>query len=153
MPHIHEKIDFCADTFVVNGDAVLLRMHDKHHIWLPPGGHIELDEEPQQAATREVKEEVGMEVELVGKPQQVFKNGEKELLVPRVMNRHYVNETHEHICFIFFARSNTREFTQGETEVSDDIRWFTKEELDDLQYGVSDRIRHYAHAALEELAS
>jgi 8-oxo-dGTP pyrophosphatase MutT (NUDIX family) len=151
MPHIHEKIDYDSDTFIVNGDAVLLRMHDKYKLWLPPGGHIELDEEPQEAAVREVKEEVGLEVLLLGEGENTFPDGEKELLVPRFMNRHRINETHEHISFVFFATSDTREFSQGDTEVSDEIRWFTKEELDNPDFGVTERVKYYAHAALEEL--
>src|SRR5665213_2023226 len=144
MPHIHEKIDFDADTFIVNGNAVLLRMHDKHKHWFPPGGHIELDEEPQEAAVREVKEEVGMDIELVNSSKRIFEDGEKELIVPRFMNRHRINDTHEHISFVFFARSNTREFFQGEKEISDGIRWFTKEDLDNPEFGVMERICYYA---------
>lgn len=44
MAHIHEKIDFVADVFIVYKDKVFLRMHDKLHVWLSVGGHIELDE-------------------------------------------------------------------------------------------------------------
>ena len=33
---------------------------------LPLGGHIELHEDPEQAALREAKEESGLEVELLG---------------------------------------------------------------------------------------
>ena len=153
MPHIHEKIDFDADTFIVNGDAVLLRLHDKYKMWLVPGGHIELDEEPEEAAVREVWEEVGLKVDLVGERGHIFDDGEKTLLVPRFMNRHKINDTHEHISFVFFARSDTREFHQGETEVSENIRWFTREELDDPEYGINERIRFYAKAALDELGS
>lgn len=52
MPHIHEKIDFTAEVFVVYKNKVLLRLHDKYKIWLSVGGHIELHEEPNQAAVR-----------------------------------------------------------------------------------------------------
>jgi ADP-ribose pyrophosphatase YjhB (NUDIX family) len=153
MPHIHKKIDFVVDIFVVNRDSVLLRMHDKYKIWLVPGGHIQLDEEPEEAAVREVQEEVGLEVELVGERGHVFANGEKTLLVPRFMNRHKISDTHEHISFVFFARSETREVHQGETEVSDEIRWFTKEELENQKYCINERIRFYAKAALDELGT
>ncbi len=34
MPHIHEKIDFTAEVFIVNSDKVLLRKHDKYKFWL-----------------------------------------------------------------------------------------------------------------------
>lgn len=66
MPHLHEKIDFVSSVYIVNGDAVLLRKHDKYKMWLPPGGHIELDEDPSEAAIREAKEEVGLDVTLSG---------------------------------------------------------------------------------------
>jgi ADP-ribose pyrophosphatase YjhB (NUDIX family) len=153
MPHIHEKIDFCTDVFVVNGDAVLLRMHDKYNKWLAPGGHIELDEDPTQAAVREVKEEVGLDIKLAGEPAPSLDKGDQELLTPRFMNRHPINDIHEHITFVYFARSDTRDVVQGETEVSDHIKWFTEEELEDPSYGVTERIKLHAKAALKELAS
>ena len=66
MPHIHEKVDFTVEVFIVHNGKVLLRKHDKYKIWLSVGGHIELDEDPNQAAIREVKEEVGLDVKLFG---------------------------------------------------------------------------------------
>ncbi len=62
MPHIHEKIDFTVEVFIVYDNKVLLRKHDKYKKWLSIGGHIELDEDPNQAAIREVKEEVGLDI-------------------------------------------------------------------------------------------
>jgi 8-oxo-dGTP pyrophosphatase MutT (NUDIX family) len=153
MPHIHEKIDFAADVFIVNGDAVLLRMHDKHKMWLSPGGHIELDEDPTQAAVREAKEEVGLDVTLVGEVAANEDDGEKELLVPRFLNRHKINDTHEHISFVYCGTSDSRNVTQGETEVSENIKWFTRVELDDSQYGITERIKMYAKAALDALTT
>ena len=64
MPHIHEKIDFTSEVFIVYQDKVLLRIHDKYGRWLSIGGHIELDEDPVQAAIREAKEEVGLDIEI-----------------------------------------------------------------------------------------
>ena len=64
MPHIHEKIDFTVEVFIVHKDKVLLRMHDKYHLWLSVGGHIELDEDPVQGIIREVKEEVGLDIKI-----------------------------------------------------------------------------------------
>ena len=66
MAHIHEKIYFTVEVFVVYGNKVLLRKHDKYGIWLSVGGHIELDEDPNQAALREVREEVGRIVQASG---------------------------------------------------------------------------------------
>lgn len=152
MPHIHEKIDYTVEIFVVNNGAVLLRKHDKYKIWLTPGGHIELDEDPTQAAVREVKEEVGLDVKLFGEVPQITEGGAyKELLAPRFMNIHPINDVHQHISLVYFASSDTRDMTQGETEISDELHWFSAEELDDPQWGVAETIRHYAKTALQEV--
>ena len=156
MPHIHEKIDFVANVFVVNGDAVLLRKHDKHKIWLPPGGHIELDEDPAEAAVREIREEVGLDVQLIsannfpdgGNAYMGSERDGKDLPVPLFLNRHRINEIHEHISFEYVGVSETLEVRQGEQEVSDEVKWFTEEELGDTQYDVPARIQAYARKAL-----
>ncbi|MEN9390199.1 MAG: hypothetical protein RLZZ283_299 [Candidatus Parcubacteria bacterium] len=154
MPHLHDKIDFVSDVYIVNGDTVLLRMHDKHHLWFPSGGHIELYEDPIEAAHREVKEEVGLDIELHGTVLNKSMPGETELLPPRFLNRHRINETHEHIAFTYFARSMSRDIVEGvEREKSAEIRWFTKSELEDATLDILPRVRFYALTALEELAT
>jgi ADP-ribose pyrophosphatase YjhB (NUDIX family) len=65
MPHIHTQsgqIDLVAEVFCVFQNTVLFRLHEKYCIWLPPGGHVELNETPEEAAVREVKEETNMRV-------------------------------------------------------------------------------------------
>lgn len=41
----------------------LLVDHKKAGLWLPPGGHVELDEHPKKTVRREIKEELGIESE------------------------------------------------------------------------------------------
>ena len=152
MPHIHEKIDFTATTYIVHDGRVLLRKHDKYKSWLAIGGHIELDEDPPHAVVREAKEEVGLDIELVpATPVKRFADA-KELIPPRFMNRHRINDLHEHVDLIYFATSKNDVIHQGDIEVSEAIRWFTATELDDPLFGVINRIRYYAHAALEALS-
>ena len=157
MPHIHEKIDFTASVFIVNGDAVLLRMHEKYHKFLPVGGHIELHEDTNDAAIREAKEESGLDVTLVGDISQAPCDhggiGFKNLLPPRFMNVHDTTKAgHQHIDHIYFARSDTRTIAPHPTEANVDIRWFTKEELDDPRYDLYPSTRYYAKIALTELS-
>lgn len=64
MPHIHDKYDFVITVFIVYKDKVLLVHHPRYDKWIPMGGHIELDEDPEQALFREIKEETGLEVEI-----------------------------------------------------------------------------------------
>lgn len=40
--------------------SVLLVDHINAGLWLPPGGHVEVDEHPAQTAEREVHEELGL---------------------------------------------------------------------------------------------
>ena len=151
MPHIHEKVDFTAEVFIVHKNKVLLRKHDKLKFWLSIGGHIELDEDPTQAAVREAKEEVGLDVKLVGEV-KTFTDGTTALLAPRFLNRHHINDTHEHITFVYFATTESDNINQGTTEISDEIRWFTREDLENPQYELRDNVKFYAEEALGALA-
>lgn len=51
--------------FVVEGDRTLLHWHRKLQLWLPPGGHIDADEDMAQAVVREVVEETGIAAAIV----------------------------------------------------------------------------------------
>ena len=129
MPHIHEKIDFTVEAFVVYKDRVLLRKHDKYHKWLSVGGHIELDEDPNQAAVREVKEEVGLDVILADDLLPFKKEtGEyRELIPPKFLNRHRISDAHEHVTLTYFAAADTDEVQEPDDgEASGRCRWFAK---------------------------
>ena len=150
MPHIHEKIDFAAEVFVVHGDKVLLRLHDKYKIWLSVGGHIELDEDPNQAAIREVKEEVGLDVELFDNREIHTSNKDfVELISPISMNRHPINETHDHVSMIYFAKANSYEVVPEKED--DKWEWCTKERLETLD--LREDIKFYAIKAIDTLGS
>jgi 8-oxo-dGTP pyrophosphatase MutT (NUDIX family) len=153
MPHIHDKIDFTTEVFVVYNNKVLLRKHDKYGIWLSVGGHVELHEDPNQAAIREVKEEVGLNVQLYHDGTYPLSSYTKyiELIPPQFMNKHRINDSHEHVTLTYFAKSNTDQLILSETEKSDECRWFTKEELDDTEYEIIDHVKMYAKSALEKL--
>lgn len=150
MPHINEKIDFTVDVYIVHNNKVLLRKHDKYNIWLGVGGHIEPDEDPNQAVYREVKEEVGLEVELHDN-RQARESSEQylELIPPVFLNRHRINPNHEHISLIYFANSKTDIHTNEGPEVSEDIRWFSLEELENDGLDINEDIKRYALAALK----
>ena len=153
MPHIHEKIDWTVDVFVVYKNKVLIRKHDKYDKWLAVGGHIELDEEPTQAAVREVMEESGLKVELIGKLPDFADNttGYRELLPPRYMNIHNINETHKHISLVYFAKANSDKVVDEGREKSKGYKWFTKDDLEKNVEGISESIRSYALKALESV--
>ena len=104
MAHIHEKIDFTVAIFVVHEAQILLIHHRKLNAWLPLGGHIELDEDPEQAALREAKEESGLDVILLGERPPTTGPGTRALIAPRFLDIHRISDTHEHIGLIYWAR-------------------------------------------------
>ena len=150
MAHIHEKIDFTVAIFVVHDGKVLVVHHRKLKRWLPLGGHIELDEDPEIAALRETKEESGLDVELVGERPPTTGPGTRALIAPRFLDIHRIHETHEHIGMIYWARPLSGNVTLA-TEEHLDIRWCTGEELDALEPKMSDAVKWYCRKALEEV--
>ena len=154
MPHIHEKIDYCVEVFIVYKNKVLLRMHDKFNTWLSVGGHIELDEDPTEAAIREIKEEVGLEVKLVGikAPLEDEKDevDYKHLFTPRFLGSHQVNKTHKHIIFVYFAKAKSdKVFDSISEHERAETKWVTKDELKDMK--LFPNVLFYAEEALKEL--
>jgi 8-oxo-dGTP pyrophosphatase MutT (NUDIX family) len=151
MAHIHEKIDFTVAIFVVHQGKVLLIHHRQLDRWLPLGGHIELDEDPEAAALREAREESGLEVELLGERPPTTGPGTRALLAPRFLDIHRINARHEHIGMIYWARPRNGTLTLSSSE-HHDIRWCAAGDLDVLQPRMSEAVKWYCRKALEEVA-
>jgi len=173
MAHIHEKIDFTVAIFVVYDGKILLIHHRKLDKWLPLGGHIELDEDPEQAALREAKEESGLDVELLGDRPPTTSPGTRALIAPRFLDIHRISGTHEHIGMIYWARpkagqaSSLRSESASASEAAGcletrltlaaaehhDIRWCALNELDTLSPPMTDAVKWYCRAALREIST
>jgi 8-oxo-dGTP pyrophosphatase MutT (NUDIX family) len=152
MAHIHEKIDFTVAIFVVHQDKLLLIHHRNLNQWLPLGGHIELDEDPEQAALREAKEESGLEVELLGERPPTTGPGTRALITPRFLDIHRISDTHEHIGLIYWARPRNGTLTLAPAE-HHDIRWCSAEELEQLRPPMSNAVKWYSRQALNEISA
>lgn len=150
MAHIHEKIDFTVAIFVVHEARVLVIHHRKLDKWLPLGGHIELDEDPEQAALRETKEESGLDVDLLGERPPTTSPGTRALIGPRFLDIHRISDTHEHIGMIYWARPKAGSARLA-AEEHHDIRWCTAAELDSLTPSMSDAVKWYCRKAIEEV--
>ena len=152
MPHIHDKIDFTVAIFVVHEGRVLVIHHRKLDRWLPLGGHIELDEDPEQAALRETREESGLDVELLGERPPTTGPGTRALIGPRYLDIHRISETHEHIGMIYFARPKAGALALA-AEEHHDIRWVSSADLDALQPTMSNAVKWYCRKAIEEVSA
>lgn len=154
MPHLHEKIDFTVAIFVVHQGQILLIHHRKLNQWLPLGGHIELDEDPEQAALREAKEECGFEVELIGDRPPTTSPGTRALIAPRFLDIHQINPTHQHIGMIYWARPKNPTFHPVlAREEHHQIRWCSSVDLLTLQPPMKDAVLWYCQAAIKETST
>lgn len=139
--------DFTATAFVVWRGGVLLHKHRKLGRWFPPGGHVEPNEVPDDAAVREVLEESGVRVALVGERALPVLEP-RQLVRPRGIQLETISPGHEHIDLIYFAKPlpgyDGRLLDSDET-----LGWYDEGALGRLE--LTGEIRHWATLALLEL--
>jgi len=124
---------FTATAFVVRGEATLLHWHKRLARWLPPGGHIEQDEEPGEAALREVREETGLVCEIVAtSPSHAFTQP-RQLPAPYTILLEDIPDSeepaHQHIDLIYFVRPV--DGADHGTVEDPTLRWVSEAELRD----------------------
>ncbi len=150
MAHIHELIDFVVTVFIVYEDKVLLILHKKLNKWLPIGGHIELDEDPEQALLREVKEECGLEIEVLSRKPELMSAGTRFLYTPNYLDVHDISNGHRHVSLTYFARAKSDKFVFNKEE-HNEIKWFSKEDLEKPEFNITPAVKFYANEAFKML--
>jgi len=127
-----------ATAYILDKDKVLLLLHPKLQKWLPPGGHLELNELPTQAAIREVFEETGLEVAII-KEEHLWverwnaKSFERPFLcLLENIPEHKDKPAHQHIDFIYLATVTGGSITDAHLALQP-IRWFSLEEILSLE--------------------
>jgi mutator protein MutT len=101
-------------VIIESGQLFLLYRADQQH-WEVPGGKVEEGESPTEAAVREAKEEVDLEVEL----EKPFFSGEFEHLGELYLWHGYL--------------ASTQEEPEIKEETFSEKKWFDEEELDELE--------------------
>ena len=104
---------FTVTTFVSKAGATLLHWHRKVGLWLPPGGHIEPNEDPMQAACREALEETEIVVEIVPTTTAFAYDDPPQLSPPATIMVEPIRsfggeDAHHHIDLIYFSRPRDR---------------------------------------------
>jgi 8-oxo-dGTP pyrophosphatase MutT (NUDIX family) len=136
-------------TFVVHRRRVLLLFHPKIGLWLPPGGHIEVGELPDQAAVREVLEETGVRCRLVGET-GVNVEYPQQLIRPFGIQVENIRPGVQHIDLVYFAESDDDGSKISEELVSRDrVGWYSPSELATI--GANDEIQQWAVKVLARL--
>ena len=128
---------FTATTYIVNDGATALHEHERLGIRLPPGGHVDRDELPHEAARREVREETGLAADLVATESSITGPNTRGLPEPAHLMLHdiHVHEDgsvgHQHVDHLYYARVDAREITpEGDDEVDPDRwSWYTPDDL------------------------
>lgn len=141
--------EFTVAVFVVHQGRVLLHRHGKLEMWLPPGGHIEPNELPDEAAVREVEEETGVRVELLGE-RALDIEYPYQLVRPLGVQLEDIAPGHQHIDLVYFARPLPGgEDVAPECARRDQAGWYALEELESL--GANVEIRMWSAKALGAL--
>jgi 8-oxo-dGTP diphosphatase len=169
------KVCLTASGALVHEGKIMLIKHKKLQIWLCPGGHMEENEMPHQAAEREFLEETGIKVRAVRigffpeLPADEAKNIQF-LPVPLATNLHFVSrENYEHrVNGTDVSVATAKKWKKGceahvdqrflvepvegvdfkrQIEEIDGIGWFAEDEIDELQ--TYETIKLEIHQAFE----
>ena len=128
---------FTATTYIVHDGATALHEHERLGIRLPPGGHVDRDELPHEAALREVREETGLAADLVATESSITGPNTRGIPEPAHLMLHDINVHedgsvgHQHIDHLYYAAVDSRAIEpDGDDEVDPARwRWYTPAEL------------------------
>lgn len=153
MPHIHTdhgQVDHVVTLYIIRTDMdeprVMLHRHRKLDMYLPVGGHVELNESPWQTAAHELREESGYDLDdlSVLQPQIRLESLTNVTVHPQpvVMNTHsYGNDTthfHSDTAYALVTHGEpAHPIDEGETQL---IEWLSATEL--LQLSDADIFRN-----------
>lgn len=115
---------YCASSYVIDFDEAktLLVYNKKLNKWLQPGGHIDGLETPIEACVREVKEETGIDVCIVGS--SFFEAQYQPIAVER-----YINKVGDMIDIQYLSIPLNKNINSPE---SNEVKWVDINALDDM---------------------
>ena len=128
MSSISPVRHFTATGFVVHNYHVALHWHAKVKAWLPPGGHIQANEDPVQAVLREIEEETGLRTEVVHTGPRLEMSYPSQVPAPLTIMVEDIHDPeagyHQHIDMIYVCRP----VSPVET-LNDGWRWVSRDDL------------------------
>jgi 8-oxo-dGTP pyrophosphatase MutT (NUDIX family) len=142
---------FCATVYIFNpeGTHTLLLDHRKLKRWVPPGGKIDPNEIPDDAAIRECKEETGLDITLLG----------EKTSVPGGLIRPYGVQLNsviplekDHIDLIYLAIPTTMMPLEINKREAAAIKWFSVDEVMDPSLQTFPTVRQWTKRFAEEMS-
>jgi len=149
---------FVATVYVVHDGATALHHHDRLDMWLPPGGHVDRDELPHEAAVREVREELGLDVDLVAPEEDLGSRVARSIPKPQHFLLEDIDErpdgsvAHQHVDFVYYGAVDSRDLDPDDGEQpAGDWEWLAPAELR-RHGGLAADVREAGQRAIEAIA-
>ncbi|MBX3487777.1 MAG: NUDIX domain-containing protein [Candidatus Paracaedibacteraceae bacterium] len=108
-----------------NQQRILLVDHKKALLWLPSGGHVEVDEDPKTTVERECLEELGIQAD--------FRFSNPFFLTSTITVG--ITAGHTDVSLWYVLKGDSRETYEYDTEEFNEVRWFG---FDEIPYEKSD---------------
>ncbi len=142
-------LKYFASGYLVKDKKVLLVHHNKFDKWVPPGGHIEEGETPDQTAKREFQEEVGFEVEIVPSYPSAFSGDDNATPIPLPFHMDIEREGFDvpHIGYFYYVKAVADDNISFQTEELFNAGWFSEKDLETLS--TFEQVRAVAKFAIE----
>lgn len=116
-PHTHLVAYFAVVD--PNTNEFLLVDHRKSSLWLPAGGHVELNEHPKDTVKREIQEELGIEAEFLF----------EDPLFLTVTNTTGNVARHTDVSLWYLLKGNRHDHLKFDHDEFHRIRWFHRNEI------------------------
>lgn len=133
---------FCVTSYTVRPEdgKFLFIKHRKLNKWLPPGGHVDPNERPDEAALRECLEETGIHGEIVSLNPNI-----RDLLPSAFaiqLNVIQPNE-HEHMDLIYLIAAYSGQKELMNMNETDGTGWFSAEEILCSSFDTFDTVKEW----------
>ena len=121
--------ELCASIFVIDPETkkILLVKHKEFQKWVQPGGHLENNEIPEETAAREVYEETGIKVKIIG---DRFPREEDCIRPLGIQCNRKDGYMQVDVLYYGIPIGNKTPYIDDEETLS--ARWFSREELDKI---------------------
>lgn len=123
---------FTVTGILLHEDKVLLVENRKAQLFLCPGGHVEPNEDPVTALRRELREEVGLEIEIIADDRfahsSVKTSPEPFTVVMVDIPAHGTEPAHQHIDFVYAVRPLSLDIRLQDEELAS-YRWVSIDEV------------------------